>query len=237
MQPAVFREARTPEGSRRRDNMHTRAWSGFDMKPQPRPPKRIRVPAGEARVVSVKGGQYLRLTTPSGAQAADFFAYSAADTGEWLSAAHTWSSTRVMEPREGQTFLSCFRRPLLIFAEDGAGGVHDMLIAACDAARYREFGFEGHHRSCAENLVEAMAGRGDHVTIIPQPFNFFTNTRVTDDQRLVSPPNPVPAGSYVALRALVDLVCAVSACPFDLSVDWWPINAPDGPTDLVLEVT
>lgn len=111
-----------------------------------------------------------------------------------------------------------------------------MLIAACDPARYREFGVEGYHRSCAENLVTAMAESGRKVTVIPQPLNFFTNTRVTDDQSLVSPPNPVPAGSYVVLEALAHIVCVVSACPFDLPLDWWPINSEEGPTDLSLEI-
>ena len=198
--------------------------------------QQITVPAGEGRAIALQAGRRLRLTTQAGHQAADFFAFNAEDLSEWLSATHTWSSTRVMEPRSGQTFLSRLRRPLLLFAEDGAGGVHDMLIAACDPARYREFGMEGYHRSCAENLVAAMATRGYTITTIPQPINFFTNTRITDDQRLLSPPNPVPPGSYVVLEALVDLVCVVSSCPFDLPLDWWPINAPEGPTDLLIEL-
>ena len=28
--------------------------------------------------------------------------------------------------------------------------------------------------------------------------------------------NPVPPGAYVELRALMDLICVVSSCPFDL---------------------
>ena len=196
---------------------------------------RITVPAREGTSVALAAGELLRITTPRGQQAADFFAFSAADPTEWLSAPHTWSSTRVMEPREGQTFLSRRRRPLARFAEDGAGGVHDMLIAACDQARYEEFGVVGYHPSCSENLVRAMAERDVDVTVVPQPLNFFTHTTVTGDQRLVSPPNPVPPGAYVVIEALTDLVCVVSSCPFDLQVDWWPINGGAGPTELLLE--
>ena len=185
--------------------------------------------------MALAAGERLRLTTPHGQQAADFFAYSAADPGEWLSASHTWSSTRVLEPRVDQVFLSRLRRPLARFAEDGAGGVHDMLIAACDQARYEEFGVLGHHASRSENLVAAMAERGLEVDVIPQPINFFTNTAVTPGQELVSPPNPVPPGAYVVVEALVDLVCVVSSCPFDLPVEWWSINAEGGPTELLLE--
>jgi hypothetical protein len=27
----------------------------------------------------------------------------------------------------------------------------------------------------------------------------------------------------------------VSSCPFDLAVEWWPINGASGPTELVLD--
>jgi len=101
----------------------------------------IVVPPREGRAVKVLRGQTIRITTPKGAQAADFFAYNAENVGEWLSANHTWVTTFSVRPRAGDEFLSRFRRPMLRFAEDGAEGVHDMMIAACDQFRY-EF-FEG----------------------------------------------------------------------------------------------
>jgi uncharacterized protein YcgI (DUF1989 family) len=67
--------------------------------------------------------------------------------------------------------------------------------------------------------------------------NFFTNTVVDSGGRLISPPNTVPPGGYVELAALIDLICVVSSCPFDLQIPGWTINAPGGPTELVVEVT
>ena len=119
---------------------------------------------------------------------------------------------------------------------DTAGGCHDMLIAACDQKRYAFFGVEGYHASCAENLEAAMRGRGHEIALIPQPVNFFTHTRVEPDGRLVSPPNPVPPGAFVELEALMDLVCVVSSCPFDLALEGWEINAGSRVTELVVEV-
>jgi uncharacterized protein YcgI (DUF1989 family) len=47
----------------------------------------------------------------------------------------------------------------------------------------------------------------------------------------------VAPGAFVKLEALMDLICVVSACPFDLAVDGWTINdAGAGPSELVLEV-
>lgn len=186
--------------------------------------------------VRLNAGNRLRIVTPKGQQAADFFAFNAANICEWLSPMHTWVTTRSVRPRAGDTFLSRFRRPMLDFVEDGAGGVHDMMIAACDQSRYEQFGFEGPHPSCSENLRAAMGQLGYAIDTIPQPVNFFTNTRVEPDGALISPPNPVPAGAFVELAAQIDLVCVVSSCPFDLQVPGWTINAEGGPTELRLEV-
>ena len=51
-----------------------------------------------------------------------------------------------------------------------------------------------------------------------------------------SPPNPVPPGAFVELEALMDLICVVSSCPFDLAVDGWTINAGGGSTELDVDV-
>jgi uncharacterized protein YcgI (DUF1989 family) len=59
-----------------------------DHRSRPRRPRRAR---GQ--------GQTIRITTPKGAQAADFFAYNAASPAEWLSANHTWVTTFNVKPR------------------------------------------------------------------------------------------------------------------------------------------
>ena len=195
------------------------------------------IPARGGAARRVTAGQRLRIVTPKGAQAADFFAYAADNVREWLSPMHTWVTTRSVKPRPGDTFLSRFRRPMLDFVDDGAGGMHDMMIAACDQARYEQFGFEGPHASCSENLRSAMARLGHAIKAIPQPVNFFTNTVIEPDSKLISPPNTVPPGGYVELLARMDLICVVSSCPFDLQIPGWTINAPGGPTELVVEVS
>jgi uncharacterized protein YcgI (DUF1989 family) len=195
------------------------------------------VPAAEGRAFRLLKGGHIRIETPLGAQAADFFAFNAENVGEWLSANHTWVTTFNVKPREGDTLISQFRRPMIKFVEDGAGGTHDMMIAACDQFRYEFFGHEGHHASCAENLHLSMRRIGQPIDSVPQPVNFFTNTRIEEDGAFVSPPNSVSPGAYVKLEALMDLICVVSSCPFDLTVDGWPINAKGGPTELLVSVS
>ncbi|WP_373503457.1 DUF1989 domain-containing protein [Aestuariivirga sp.] len=194
------------------------------------------VPPREGRAVRVAKGQTIRITTPKGAQAADFFAYIAQSPAEWLSANHTWVTTFNVKPRQGDTLISRFRRPMLKFTRDGANGVHDMMIAACDQFRYEFFGHKGPHASCSKNLCVAMRREGHQVDVIPQPVNFFTCTTVETDGSFKSPPNPVAPGAFVELEALMDLICVVSSCPFDLAVDGWTINAGGGPTELEVDV-
>jgi uncharacterized protein YcgI (DUF1989 family) len=197
---------------------------------------KITVPARQGRAVRVARGQSIRITTPKGAQAADFFAYNSESPAEWLSANHSWVTTFNVKPRQGDTLISRFRRPMLKFTRDGAAGVHDMMIAACDQFRYEFFGYKGPHASCSENLCVAMRREGYQVDVVPQPINFFTCTVVERDGSFKSPPNPVPPGAFVELEALMNLICVVSACPFDLAVDGWTINADAGPTELDVEV-
>ncbi len=196
---------------------------------------KLTIPAREGRAFRLGAGRMMRIVTPHGQQAADFFAFNADNVREWLSPNHTWVWTRTVRPRQGDALLSRFRRPMLDFAEDGAGGVHDMMIAACDQLRYEQLGYEGPHASCSDNLRMSMQRLGHEIDVIPQPINFFTNTRVEPDGTFVSPPNPVKPGAYVQLTARMDLICVVSACPYDLNLPDWPINAGSGPTELLVE--
>jgi uncharacterized protein YcgI (DUF1989 family) len=194
--------------------------------------ERTIVPAREGRCFRVPRGGSLRITTPHGHQACDFFAYNAESVAEWLSPPHTWIATRSVTPRAGDVFLSRFRRPMMAFREDGANGVHDMLLAACDQFRYEFFGHRGPHANCSDNLMTAMRRIGHEISVIPQPVNFFTHTKVEPDGRLVAPGNIVPPGAYVELEALIDVICVVSACPFDVTPPDWEINTGGRVTDL-----
>ncbi len=125
----------------------------------------IIVPASEGRAVELRRGERLRITTPKGRQAADFFAFNARNVGEWLSPMHSWVTTFSVKPRQGDTLISRFRRPMLTIVEDGAAGCHDMMIAACDQFRYEFFG-----HSCpvpqmptrSQQALSAFAGHKGH---------------------------------------------------------------------------
>ena len=194
------------------------------------------VPAGHGRAFKLSEGQRVRLTTPKGQQSADFFAFRDGDMTDWLSPLHTWMPTRALHPRVGDTFLSRLREPMLDFIEDGAEGVHDLLIAPCDPIRYAQFG-DKDHRSCIGNLMEAMQELGHDVPIPPPAVNFFTTTTVNEGFMFETPAAPVAKpGAFVVLEARMNLICAVSSCPYDLTGPGWNINSPDGPTEILIEL-
>jgi uncharacterized protein YcgI (DUF1989 family) len=120
-------------------------------------------------------------------------------------------------PRAGEQFVTNTRRPILLLEEDATPGVHDMLCAACDPERYEGLGVEGWHASCQENMQTALRAIGvEPPRFAPQPINLFMNTPAQADTTIGWYPAPTKAGDSVTLRAEIDLVLVVSACPQDI---------------------
>jgi uncharacterized protein YcgI (DUF1989 family) len=117
----------------------------------------------------------------------------------------------------GESFVTNRRRPILRFEDDRSPGLHDMLCAACDPSRYRLLGVDGWHASCQENLQRAMAGLGHEAVETPQPINLFMDVRVQPDESLAWGPASTAPGDHVVLRAELDCIVVVSACPQDLN--------------------
>jgi uncharacterized protein YcgI (DUF1989 family) len=160
----------------------------------------------------VAAGEYVQIIDVEGRGCADFFALAAEDPAEYLSASHTRVAVDRLFPQVGQSFFSSLRRPMFQFEEDRTPGVHDMLFAACDPARYVQYGVTG-HASCAENFRSAMRGLGASPTHVPQPVNFFMNVAVRVDGSVVFGPPQSEAGDWVLLRAFMECLVAISACP------------------------
>lgn len=195
------------------------------------PGTRIVVPAREGRGVRLPAGWRLRVVDLEGQQVADLFAFNAEDASEHASAEHTRVGISRLFPRLGEPFLSSRRRPILTLVADASPGVHDMLCAACDPARYASLGVTGWHASCAENLRSVMADLGHTDVAVPQPINLFMDIPIEADGTLGWRPAPTRPGDSVTLRAEMDALIVVSACPQDLN----PINGP-GPTSLAMDV-
>jgi uncharacterized protein YcgI (DUF1989 family) len=178
--------------------------------------KRLLVPAGEGRGLRVAAGTEFRVVDVEGGQVGDLFAFVADDVGEYASASHTRPAIGRLFPRPGQTVLTNLRRPILGLLEDTSPGYHDTLYAACDPARYRLLGVEGPHRSCAQNLREAMDVLGFADAQVPQPLNVFMDVRVDASGEMVSRPASSRPGDHLLFRALMECHVVLSSCPMDI---------------------
>jgi uncharacterized protein YcgI (DUF1989 family) len=178
----------------------------------------VHIPAREGRAVRIERGRRFRVIDAEGGQVADTWAFVADDPGEHHSAQHTRAYVDRLFPRPGEQFVTNRRRPILTLEEDNTAGIHDMLIAACDPARYEGLGVDGWHASCEENLHEALDALGVEPIprFAPQPINLFMNTPVRADATIEWLPAETNAGDHVVLRAELDIVVAVSACPQDI---------------------
>ena len=96
----------------------------------------------------------------------------ATEPAEYLSASHTRVAVDRLFPQVGQSFFTSRRRPLVQLVEDTSPGLHDMLFAACDPARYAQYGVTD-HPSCAENLRRALADEALFDDIELALFQFF----------------------------------------------------------------
>lgn len=172
----------------------------------------------------VKAGQFVKVLDPRGRQCADFWAFNSEDFDEHLSAMHTRVWVNKLCPTVGESFHSNCRRPILQVIADTCG-CHDLLTAACDEHRYRLYGLQGHHRSCASNLREVMEPYlGTTRFYVPQPFNIFADIPIGPDGSVVNGPAPSKPGDYIVMKAWMDLIVAISACPqeFNPIAGWYP---------------
>ena len=109
----------------------------------------VLIPARQGRAVRVARGAAIDVVNTHGTQVVDFWALCSPNTSEHLSMEHTRIAIGRLMPRVGDALVSNARRPMLTVVADTSPGVHDTLMASCDAERYRQLGFEGRMTAAA----------------------------------------------------------------------------------------
>jgi len=178
------------------------------------------LPARRGKAVRLRRGQALKVINSHGQQVVDSWAFNAADFSEFMSMEHLRQVLSRIMPRVGDPLATNRRRPILTLVEDTPPGIHDTLLAACDIWRYRNLGCADHHDNCRDNLFAGMSGLGLVPPECPSPLNLWMNTPVVDGLTIDWRPPVSRPGDYVVLRAELDCIVALSACPQDLV----PIN-------------
>jgi len=166
----------------------------------------------------VNVGQYICVLDVEGGQCADFWAVQVDDHDHVLSPPHFFIDALRVQPKIGDRILSNRRLPMVTMIHDDVGW-HDMLAPSCDNWRYEyTFGIKG-HRNCCDNFREAMSDRGIDwgARPIPHPFNIFMNSSVESDGTIVIRTPTSNSGDRLIMRAEMDIIAVVSACPMDLT--------------------
>lgn len=168
------------------------------------------------RAVRLEAGERLTVVNPSGTQVCDFWAFAADDLREFLSMEHLRPSLGRTIPKAGDALVTNRREALLVLEGDTSPGVHDTVIAACDAARYRQLGAVGYHDNCTDNLRMALLAIGARAPEIPAPLNLWMNVPVASDSSFQWLPPVAKPGDTVTFRAARGCIAVMSACPQDM---------------------
>jgi urea carboxylase-associated protein 1 len=174
------------------------------------------VAAGESWIHEIKAGQIFRLVAIGGSQAVDTLFYSAWDTSERYSAQDTILAQRNIYLKTGTRLMSNLGRPMLTIVSDSFGR-HDTLTGACAAQSNQvRYSLEKRHmHNCRDNFVAAIASWRtslDKRDLSPN-VNFFLYAPVTPEGELRFAEGVSEPGRYVEMRAEMDVIALVSACP------------------------
>jgi aminomethyltransferase len=179
----------------------------------------------------VKAGQFIQVIDVDGRQCSDLLAFDAAalEAGEeWgldPTVTRTLAGAAYPQPGLHAKYFDARMQPLLETVQDTVGR-HDAFALACTAKYYDDAGFPG-HANCSDNFNAALAGFGIRPRAGWPAINFFYNTFIQPCGSLGFAEPWSKPGDYVLLRALKDLVVAVSSCADDID----PANAWQ-PTDI-----
>jgi uncharacterized protein YcgI (DUF1989 family) len=181
----------------------------------------------------MQAGQVAIITNLHGNQVVDAWALSASDQTEFSSMDHTRSVNSNIYFEKGMKVVSSRRRPMVTLVDDSAALRHDTLLCPCNAELYEQLGCDGYHRSCSDNFHEALSGKAKDLPFTPASLNLFMNVTVHADGALERHAPASKAGDYVSLRAEMDLLLVLSACPQDVTV----INGDDRtPRDVAIRI-
>jgi hypothetical protein len=191
------------------------------------------IPARRGKAAYVKQGQSIRIVNTHGSQVVDTWAFTAGMLTEFMSMEHTRATLTKLIPRPGDGLYTNRRRKILTMVEDTSLGAHDTLMAACDSERYILLGVKEYHDNCTDNLFAAMQGIGLTPLECPSPLNLFMNIPWQPNGKISFDPPTSKPGDAVTLKADLDCIVAMSACPQDIL----PINGTTGkPTEAHYEI-
>ena len=178
------------------------------------------IPAGHGAAIEVKQGQVLRIYQVEGKQVADCTFFNAHDHREVFHVGQTWILNVDLGTGTAKRYRHLYSKPprenvMLTVMEDTVGAHWGNCGARCSKRLYELREHDSDHRSCQENLTEALAPYGLTGDDIGDVFNCFLNVDLHADGGFEIKPPTAEKGDHIDLLAEMDILSAISACPSD----------------------
>ena len=187
------------------------------------------IPARSGGAWVVRRGQRIRVIDVEGQAICDFVCFNANNPRERFSQARTKADQGRFAIGAGQRLYSRDNNVLLTIVAD-TYGEHDLHWGMCSAWVFANLRRDYHGMKdsvrvggplgvpdfgCYEVLQKALRPFSIAPEDIPDPFNIFQTMALEPGQKtLAIVEGRSRPGDYVEMRAEMDVICAVSACPF-----------------------
>ena len=180
------------------------------------------IPARHARAFEVKRGQVFRIHQIEGGQVGDCVFYNAHDYKEMFHVGQSWAINGILGTGTSKSFKHFYSKPprenvMLTTVADTVKNHWGNMGGRCSRRLYELRDHLDEHRSCQENLTEALEPYGLSGDDIFDIFNVFMNVELYPDGSFRILPTEAARDDYIDLRAEMDVLAAVSACPADTS--------------------
>lgn len=184
------------------------------------------IPANTGWAATVVKGQVVRISAASGI---GLVCFNAADLNERFDQARTKVYNMRLWITAGEQLFSKLNNPMMTMIVDMFAdiGRHDLQYGMCSGPILAHAAATGEPRryahahgksvpghGCHENLTTALAPWGIAAEQVPMPLNLFQHTEIDTASGTIAPAPLRPHRPLtVELRAEMDLVLALSACP------------------------
>jgi len=176
------------------------------------------IPAREGRGFIVKKGHVLRIQPCADGQVGDCVFYNANDTKEWFHVGQSWATNVIMGTGTSKSFKYFYSKPprenvMFTVLEDTLRNHWGSNGGRCSAKLFERRDNLRGQRSCQGNLTEALVPFGLTGDDVGDVFNVFMCADIHPDGSFTIRPSQVTKDDYIDLRAEMDVLAAISACP------------------------
>lgn len=178
----------------------------------------ITVPAKHGRACQVRKGQILRIYLPEGEQVGDAAFFNADNPKEQFHVGQTWALNVMLGTGTAKNYKHFYSNPpfenvMMTVVADTVGTHFGNCAGRCSSRLLSMRDNLADSRNCQENLAEALEPFGIQGEDINDVFNVFMHVALDTEGGFSIERPTSKAGDYIDLRAEMNLIAAVSACP------------------------